>query len=322
MAVDPLTNTNKHVTEAADNEPSALTNPESIDTLISGITDSVVMTDSDGDVRVFNPSAEKLFGYSADEILGKSVRLLMTSFDAQRFHERLQRHSRGEPTRMVNMGYKEIVARHKNGTTIMINLSIKTIALESGTHFLCIANESTYDLPTIDDLHKAADHDSLTGLYNRNYMSLELNRAADRCRRNPDRHAAVIRINIDRFSGLNDKYGYSAGDAILVELAERITARLRKSDLACRLAGDEFAILAYDVKPEMVETVAQAFHARITAPMTVENKEITIRSSIGVYMVDGKIFDADPILLKAGEACKVAKRLGGNRIRIDTSSGV
>ena len=322
MAVDPLASDDKHTIDDTDNESAALTNPDSIDILISGITDSVVLTNAEGNIRMFNPSAEKLFGYKADEILGKSVRLLMTSFDAQRFHDRLGRHARGEPTRMVDMGFKEVVARHKNGTTIMINLSIKTIALENGTHFLCIAYESTYDLPTIDDLHKAADHDSLTGLYNRNYMSLELNRAADRCRRNPDRHAAIIRINLDRFSSMNDKYGHSACDAILVEIAERITARLRKSDLACRLSGDEFAILAYDVKPEMVETVAQAFHSRISAPMTIEGKEITAQSSIGVYIIDGRIFDAEPILLKAGEACKVAKRLGGNRIRIDTSSNI
>ncbi|MBE9515733.1 MAG: sensor domain-containing diguanylate cyclase [Proteobacteria bacterium] len=318
MPVNPVTD-KENTTQEASNDASMLASPESIEILISGISDSVIIANTDGTIHVFNPSAEKLFGYSADEVQGESVRLLMTAFDAERFHDRIGRFSNGEPTRLINEGFKEVVARHKKGNTIMINLSIKTVKLEGETYFLCIANESTYDLPTAEDLHKAADHDILTGLYNRNYMSLELNRAADRCQRNPDRQAAILRINIDRFSSANDKYGYTACDAILIEVAERLKARLRKSDLACRLTGDEFAILAYDVKPGMVETVAQAFHSRISAPMTIEGKEISVSSSIGVYIIDGKILDAEPILLKADEACKVAKRLGGNRIRINAT---
>lgn len=299
-----------------------LAHPETIKALISGITDSVVVTDSEGMIGLFNPAAEKLFGYKSEDIVGKSVRQLMTTFDAQRFHERLGRHLKGEPTRLIDQGAKEVVARNSKGNTIMINLSIKPVDFGDKINFLCIASESTVDLPGIEDLHKVADHDSLTGLYNKNYMCMELTRASERCRRNSDRHAGLLRFNIDRFSVLNDKYGYAAGDKVITEIAERIRERLRKSDLACRLSGDEFVILAYDVKPELVETVAQAFLNKIGAPVEFEGKNLSLSISVGVYLIDGRIYDADAILLKAGEACKLAKRLGGNRIRIDTTASL
>lgn len=318
-AKDNTINAEQDDTEAQDN---ILAHPDSLNTLITGITDSVIVTNDDGEIGLFNPAAEALFGYSSDQLLGKSVRLLMTAFDSQRFNQRLQRHLNGEPTRIIDQGAHEVVARHKNGTTIMINLTIRPLELDGKTNFLCIASESTFDMPAIEDLHKVADHDSLTGLYNKNYMCLELSRAAERCRRNADRHSGLLRINIDRFSALNDTYGYAAGDAVLTEIAERIKQRLRKSDLACRLTGDEFAILAYDIKPELVETVAQAFLTKIGSPVEFESNQIQLRISLGVYLIDGRIFDADAILMKAGEACKLAKRLGGNRIRIDTTASL
>ncbi len=323
MTTDPaFKNFVKQEQDDTENQCNILSHPDSLNTLISGITDSVVVANQDGDISLFNPAAESLFGYHSDELLGKSVRLLMTSFDSQRFHERLRRHLKGEPTRIIDQGTHEVVARHKNGTTIMINLSIRPLILNGKTSFLCIASESKFDMPDIEDLHKVADHDSLTGMYNKNYMCLELERAAERCRRHQDRYSALLRINIDRFSSLNDKHGYETGDAVLTEVAERIRQRLRKSDLACRLAGDEFAILAYDIKPEQVEAVAQAFLTKISTPVEHNKRHVQLALSIGVYLIDGRIFDAEAILLKAGEACKLAKRLGGNRVRIDTTASL
>jgi GGDEF domain-containing protein len=89
-------------------------------------------------------------------------------------------------------------------------------------------------------------HDSLTGLPNRTFLYDALERALARLHRDPDKHFAVLFLDLDRFKVINDSVGHLVGDEMLKEAGERLAACVRPPDVVARLGGDEFALLLED----------------------------------------------------------------------------
>ncbi len=128
--------------------------------------------------------------------------------------------------------------------------------------------------------HQAA-HDSLTGLPNRMAFENRLRQTMQRA--HADRHSfAVLFVDSNDFKSINDQFGHAAGDAVLVQVARRISGHLRASDMVARLGGDEFAILLDPVTDrESAQRVAESIRATMTQPMALE-QGVTLTTSISV----------------------------------------
>ncbi|MDB6163585.1 MAG: diguanylate cyclase protein [Xanthomonadaceae bacterium] len=160
-------------------------------------------------------------------------------------------------------------------------------------------------------------HDALTGLPNRGYMRERLERVLGLLRREPNRHAALLYLDIDRFKVINDSLGHLAGDAMLREVAARLQSCLRDPDLVARLSGDEFAILLEDVpQPETAVKVAQRILTALGMPMMVAGKEIEPSASIGIAIADAQYHLADDVFRDADIALYRAKAQGRKRFEL------
>ena len=160
---------------------------------------------------------------------------------------------------------------------------------------------------------RQASVDVLTALANRNHFMLRLQSEMNRARRNRVVVGLVL-VNLSRFKDINDLMGHNAGDAVLKEVARRLNACVRDTDLVARLGGDEFALMVPNIlQVEHVGSIAQKVLRALAQPFSINGKAVTIASGIGIalYPVDGP--DPDTLLQNAEQAMYYAKSRGQNR---------
>ncbi|MEO8332924.1 MAG: EAL domain-containing protein, partial [Gallionella sp.] len=172
-------------------------------------------------------------------------------------------------------------------------------------------------------LRQLANHDALTGLFNRNYFVQRLEHEVGRVARGGG-GGALFFFDLDRFKYINDTYGHAAGDRLLVEIANLLKQRIRENDLVARFGGDEFTLLAYNAGPKDVQEIAEAFIALMQAFTFYEAGDMQkINFSIGITFIDDGSRTAHEYLKEADAAVHQAKARGRNGFSIfarDTQS--
>lgn len=165
------------------------------------------------------------------------------------------------------------------------------------------------------NLSQLAQYDHLTGLPNRNLLSDRLTQALLRASRGK-KGVAVMFLDLDRFKQINDGFGHSAGDQLLVSVADRLTRCLRREDTVARFAGDEFVVILEGIADGSHSgVVAEKILRSLSAPLVIDGKEMHIPISIGiaVYPQDGA--DKETLMRNADAAMYQAKNDGGNSVR-------
>ena len=161
----------------------------------------------------------------------------------------------------------------------------------------------------------AALHDALTGLPNRVLLIDRLRHAVQRSRRSGT-DSALLYIDLDRFKAVNDSYGHSIGDALLVAAAERLAVQVRPHDTLVRLAGDEFVVLCEDLEnPSQADHIAGRLQAALQRPFDLGGQvRVQIGASVGIAYADHHTdHDADVLLHNADMAMYAVKRVGPGR---------
>ncbi len=164
-------------------------------------------------------------------------------------------------------------------------------------------------------MHQAF-HDSLTGLPNRALFKDRAEHALMRAKRHGDT-IAVLFVDLDDFKHVNDSYGHSSGDELILQVASRLRSVMRAEDTIARFGGDEFAVLLEDVDPDSRAAVggAERILAALEAPIPLSDMEISVRASIGIYTCTSSLDDADEALRRADVAMYAAKAEGKGRYR-------
>ncbi|MCB1773372.1 MAG: EAL domain-containing protein [Gammaproteobacteria bacterium] len=161
--------------------------------------------------------------------------------------------------------------------------------------------------------HQAA-HDVLTGLLNRQAFEAALRLTLEQSRLSPDSHALLF-VDLDRFKLVNDSCGHAAGDALLKELAELLTDRLRYSDLVGRIGGDEFGILLRFTESGDAERVAEKVRSTVESfRFRWEDKSFQVGASIGMVTFGNEVITVEALLRTADACCYSAKEEGRNRV--------
>ena len=167
-----------------------------------------------------------------------------------------------------------------------------------------------------DRLAYCATHDSLTGLANRAFFEGRLSRIISECL--PSEQVAILYLDCDHFKQFNDDYGHASGDIILVTVASRMQAQLRKSDLVARLGGDEFAVLLAPIHdPKDALHIADNILACMKQPIILsDGNSIVISLSMGIAFYPEHTDTPETLLAKADQAMYKAKnrRSGGCRV--------
>jgi diguanylate cyclase (GGDEF)-like protein/PAS domain S-box-containing protein len=181
--------------------------------------------------------------------------------------------------------------------------------------FVINAHDVTERTALEEQLRHQAFHDPLTGLANRALFSDRLGHALSR-RRRERQMPAVLFLDLDDFKTVNDTLGHGQGDRLLVEVARRISDAIRPEDTACRLSGDEFAVLLDEIGDiDRAADVATRVLDRIADPISLD-RELSITASLGLALVDAEVREVEDVLSRADVAMYAAKAAGKARLRV------
>jgi diguanylate cyclase (GGDEF)-like protein len=156
-----------------------------------------------------------------------------------------------------------------------------------------------------------AERDSLTGLYNRRSFTTALQQVIEK---SPDTRMALVYIDLDNFKLINDLRGHQQGDKVLIDIASKLSAATRTTDVVARIGGDEFVVLVKDIQPEEQVAWCDRLLMQLTAPQSddVNSGGPSVTCSVGLawYPDDGA--NTEQLLAAADEAMYDAKRAGKN----------
>ena len=164
-----------------------------------------------------------------------------------------------------------------------------------------------------EEIRFLAYHDTLTGLPNRRLLDDRMRQAVYLAQRRDAKVAALL-IDLDDFKQVNDALGHRAGDAVLREVAQRLSACMRKSDTLARHGGDEFVALLQDLQRESdCQFVAEKALRALEPEFRIEGRRFSIGASIGISIYPSDAGDGETLLRNADVAMYRAKQLGSNQ---------
>lgn len=251
----------------------------------------VAVIEWDADLRItgWSAGAERIFGWSAGEavgrFIGKDLKLIYEQDEAEvaGVLDRLLRGERG-------IGHKNYNYR-KDGTLIECEWYNSVLFEEDGRadSVMSIALDVTRRENLEKKLRHLADHDPLTDLLNRRAFDEHLESAIERCSTRNHDTTAVLYMDLDGFKQINDRYGHAVGDELLREVGNRISSVLRAQDTLSRLGGDEFAVILEGLTEgpageSEAEDVAGRILQALKEPFPVAGRWLSISASTGVAL--------------------------------------
>ncbi len=271
--------------------------------IIHHAMDGIITINDADEIQAFNPAAEKIFGYAQQDVLGRSVRMLMPEF----FHEQ------GE--RLVGMTGTEVMAIRKNGETFPAELSISEMILSGRHYFIGIVRDITERKAAEQKIMHLAHHDYLTDLPNRALFLDRLEQAIELGKRSGSK-IAVLFLDLDGFKLVNDNLGHDMGDLLLQCVALRLADIVRSSDTVARVGGDEFTLVLSQIGEKAdASLVAEKIIAALSEPFWLQGEACRIGGSIGIAVFPDDSDDSRILLKHADEAMYWAKQNGKNGYR-------
>jgi diguanylate cyclase (GGDEF)-like protein/PAS domain S-box-containing protein len=286
-----------------------------LDSIISNIPNAIVVKDAKTRQFVLtNAAYEAMVGFSKAELIGK------TAFDIYRTQDAELMDKSDSESLLETVGVKLNEYEVDTPLTGSRIISTKRIVVRDGRarpKYLIVVIEDVTDQKKFEhEIAFMAHHDALTGLANRTAITQKIEEAAARQRRFGDPFTVLL-MDLDRFKHVNDTLGHHAGDALLREVAARLKAILRETDLLARLGGDEFAIIQFgDANPrEAASALAGRIIKMLAERFIIEGNEVNIGTSIGVALAPEHGTNSDILLKTADMALYRAKSAGRNDYR-------
>jgi diguanylate cyclase (GGDEF)-like protein/PAS domain S-box-containing protein len=277
--------------------------------IINTVADGIITVDHHGTVQSFNPAAERIFKFRAEEIIGKNIRELVPTPIA----EQVALEHGTEWQRMTTLG-ENLMGRRKDGAVFPMEMSVREMFQGDSVSYAGIVRDVSARRRAEERIRHLAQHDALTDLPNRVLLADRLGAAVIRAVRHKNQ-LAVIFIDLNGFKPINDTYGHAIGDEVLIGVAYRLTGSLRKSDTVARIGGDEFVALIEEVTDEsQVEALAHKIIEAVTKPLSVHGLLLEVTASLGISIFPEDGDSAEALLNLADKAMYFAKQQGKGRI--------
>ncbi len=269
----------------------------------------IVLLGSDGRVLRTNSKMSQILGYSEIELLQRFFQQLTCEEDLADELALIARLKAGE----INDYQREKRLIRRDGARVWVSVNASSMRDANGNQrFICVIKDIQRQKQAEEALLRMANHDALTGLPNRVLMQDRLSQAIMHAHRSK-RQVAVMFIDLDRFKHVNDSLGHDAGDALIVEIARRLSNSLRESDTVARQGGDEFVVVLPDLASQDDATlVARKLLDNLFQPMSLCGQEVFPSGSIGIAMYPRDGEDSSTLLKCADSAMYGSKGQGGN----------
>ncbi len=288
------------------------------ETLFAFSPDAIVVMDAEGRIKKTNAQLERLFKYSANELPGHPIEILIPERYRQNYHAHRSAHDGQAHIPPIGTTL-ELFGVRKDGTEFPIDIMLCPVETPRRRMLLGIIRDITErkqreedigDRRALseDEMSHLAQHDGLTDLPNRLLLNDRLTQAISLARRNHGQ-LAVLFLDLDGFKHINDSLGHSVGDKLLQSVAKRLSACVRQSDTVSRQGGDEFVILLSEIKRAAdAAIIAAKIIAELKRRHRIGKHRLRISASVGLstYPNDGE--DAETLIKNADTAMYDAKQ--------------
>lgn len=278
--------------------------------------EAIAILGADHHIESINGAFTRILGFSRREARGLSLSYLGSARYGREHFDAIM-------TTVAETGswQGELILRKYDGDLAPMWVSLSAVPNPNGAPAKCIALFS--DLTERKEKEEAAwrhaNFDPVTGLPNRRLFLDRLNQALEQAPRT-GAGVGLMFIDLDRFKAVNDTLGHKAGDDLLCEVANRLRLCVRSSDTVARLAGDEFTVIATNIRDgQALDPIARKITDALAHPMVLDGSEASISGSVGIaiYPEDGG--NADELMRNADAALYHAKALGRNNHQFFTS---
>lgn len=280
---------------------------------LTSVANAVFITDETGKIIWINDAFSRLSGYTLEDAYGRTPAILQSGKQSESFYTDMW-----QTIREGKVWHGEVVDQRKDGTLYTADEVITPLFGSNGivTNYIAIQHDITAKHKEGEINRYLACHDALTGLPNRTSFAAAEEQAIARARRSQDM-VAVLFLDLDGFKAVNDTCGHQTGDQLLVAVADRLRAAVRKQDTLARLGGDEFALLLTGISDASVATgLAGKLVDAVSRPFMLRGRKHEIGISVGVALYPEHGEDPETLLNLADSAMYEAKRNGGNDFRI------
>lgn len=288
--------------------------------LLDHVHDGVYFVDTNRQILYWNKGAERITGYSPEEVIGSCCAdNILVHVD-----EHGEELCHGFCPLLMTMGdtkdhHAEVYLHHKDGHRIPVSVHVTPIQDESGQVIGCIEtfHESLiqHDAMYIQELEKASLLDPLTQIANRRFIEIKLASSLEEFRRYGVPFG-IIFCDIDHFKSINDTYGHLAGDDVLKMVARALGHNIRTTDMVGRWGGEEFLVIASHVSFQNLKQLADKLRTMIEKSF-LSTRDIFVRTTMtfGVTMV--RTDDTEITLMARADRLMYRGKAGG-RNRVET----
>ncbi|AOO64521.1 bifunctional diguanylate cyclase/phosphodiesterase [Sulfurospirillum halorespirans] len=269
----------------------------------------IIITDPYGTIIEANDAFVRNSGYLLNEIIGHNPRIMKSGRQEPIFYTQMW-----ESILTLGHWQGEIWNRRKDGSIYAEMLTISAVKDSEGEiqNFVALFTDITIIKEHEKELEHLAHHDALTSLPNRMLLWDRLSQAIAEAQRY-NTYLAVLYIDLDGFKEINDTYGHSIGDELLIAVSKRIASLLRKNETVARLGGDEFVAILTNLKePRECEPILKRIIEAMSDVIVIHGIDLYISASIGISFYPDDSIKAEDLILYADKAMYNAKELGKN----------
>ncbi len=278
----------------------------------------ILITDSQNRIIAVNQSFTDVTGYTHAEVYLQNPALLSAGEENDDYlYSQMWRD-------LQERGYwqGELLNRKKGGEVYpaWMSISISTDHLGATQHYIANFSDITDRKASQDQIHYLAHHDALTGLINRFSLEERLTQSLFTSRRN-QHQLALMFIDMDRFKIINDTLGHQAGDALLIEVAARLTMAVRECDIVARIGGDEFVVVLTGLDDGLnAAPIARFITHILSQSYTINEQRVFSSPSIGISLFPNDGDTVEVLMKNADSAMYLAKELGRNNYQFFTEA--
>ncbi len=284
--------------------------------LLDNLSTVVFELDSEGRIRFLNQAWTRLSGHSVENTIGNKLTSFLADTE-QQGHSSCKNKTSELLSGLRNSCKFELPLINADGQQTWAECKLDAATgKSSGSAIFGSLSDISKRKKAQNQLEFQAMHDSLTGLKNRHFFDISLAQLATSAARSVENHA-LLYIDLDHFKMINDTFGHNHGDIVLRDISALLSARLRKSDIICRIGGDEFAVMLCNTDLRNARLTAENIGKWIQNFQYLhESQQISISCSIGICEINGEADNTVEYVKQADIALFVAKKRGRNLIHI------